>query len=371
MPLINKDPITFDKAARWFFGILIIIAVLLSLHYLKGVLLPFFVALGLAYLINPSIEWIKKTFRLRKKSSAIILGLVGIVAVVVVLSILISPMLAREFENMRYLLEKYASSAGVNPEDPGWIAAIKGYVQSISNNESIASLFKEENLKELLSVLLQDTGNYDSSSGGVLNILTAATLGILYFLFALFEYDRVFNGWTNFVPLRHQSKIKLLMHDFKNAMSNYFRAQSLVALSVGVLFAIGFSLINLPLAIVFGLFIGLLNMVPYLQLAAIVPALFLAAVHSLENDWHIGASIGATLAIFAVVQLIQDIVLVPRFMGEKTGLNAVAILLGLSIWGKLLGFIGLIVAIPFTFLVLTYFQQYIRWSDRKADEQED
>jgi predicted PurR-regulated permease PerM len=142
-------------------------------------------------------------------------------------------------------------------------------------------------------------------------------------------------------------------------MRRYFRGQFIVALCVGILFSIGFSLIGLPMAVPFGLFIGALNMVPYLQIVGLVPAALLALVRSIDTGGSVMFSIVLVLLVFGVVQLLQDAVIVPRVMGKATGLRPVSILLGVFIWGKLLGFIGLILAIPLTCLGIAYYRRHV------------
>ena len=130
-------------------------------------------------------------------------------------------------------------------------------------------------------------------------------------------------------------------------MNHYFRGQALVAFIVGILFCIGLAIVGLPMAVVMGLFIGLLNMVPYLQLISLIPTTLLCLVSSVD----------------IIVQCIQDLILTPRIMGKAMGLNPAVILLSLSVWGTLLGFIGLIVALPLTTLLLSYYNIYIETRD--------
>ena len=132
-----------------------------------------------------------------------------------------------------------------------------------------------------------------------------------------------------------------------------------MASCVAVLFTIGFSIIGLPLAILMGIFIGLLNMVPYLQIVGTIPCLLLAGLKALEQGESFLGALGLVLFIFGVVQLIQETLLVPRIQGKAMGLSPSIILLSLSVWGKLLGFLGLILALPLTCLGLTYYRRYI------------
>ena len=151
-----------------------------------------------------------------------------------------------------------------------------------------------------------------------------------------------------------------IVNDLKDGMNRYFRGQALVAFSVGILFCIGFIIIDFPLAIGFGLFIGLLNMVPYLQLIAIAPTILLSllkAADTGENFWWI---LAGALLVFCVVQVIQDGFIVPKVMGKITGLNPAIILLSLSIWGALMGIVGMIIALPCTTIILSYYIRYIK-----------
>lgn len=189
---------------------------------------------------------------------------------------------------------------------------------------------------------------------------------LLYLVFLLIDYPKYSRTWPNMIPPQYRNAVVEFLGDFNNAMRRYFRGQAVVALLTGTLFAIGFTIIGLPMAVPFGLLIGLLNMVPYLSAVAVVPALLLAALRAIEGDASLLGSILLVLTIFAVVQLIQDAIITPRIMGQATGLRPVAILLGIFIWGKLLGFLGILLAIPLTCLVLAYYQRYVLEPGRPA-----
>ncbi|HCF04665.1 MAG TPA: hypothetical protein DEU72_00260 [Desulfomicrobiaceae bacterium] len=181
----------------------------------------------------------------------------------------------------------------------------------------------------------------------------------LYTVFLLLDFESLRQRWHSVLPTSWRQPILEFLAEFDSAMSRYFRGQALVAGTVGILFAIGFSLIGLPLAVVLGLFLGLLNMVPYLQTVGFVPAVLLAGVHALETGTSFWTVLGLVLVVFAVVQAIQDMVLVPRFLGKAMGLSPAWILLSLSIWGSLLGFLGLLLALPLTCLLFAYWRRLI------------
>ena len=165
------------------------------------------------------------------------------------------------------------------------------------------------------------------------------------------------------IEAKHRRKVVALLNDVKDSMNHYFRGQSLVAFCVGVLFSIGFLIIDFPMAVSLGLFIGLLNMVPYLQIIGLIPTVMLALIKAAETGENFWWILGLAMIVFCVVQLIQDTILTPKIMGKITGLNPAIILLSLSIWGSLMGMLGMIIALPLTSLLLSYYQRYIRKKD--------
>jgi len=196
----------------------------------------------------------------------------------------------------------------------------------------------------------------------VINVVLALTgliIVMLYLIFLLADYPAYEATWKTFLPPKYRAQIVEFLEQFSIAMRRYFRGQALVALLMGVVFSVGFSIVGLPMAVPLGLFIGLLNMVPYLQIVGLVPAVLLAGLRAVESDASFAVSLILAGAVFVVAQVMQDALIVPRIMGKATGLKPVAILLGVFIWGKLLGFMGLLLAIPLTCLGIAYYQRYV------------
>ena len=137
---------------------------------------------------------------------------------------------------------------------------------------------------------------------------------------------------------------------------------------MGILFSVGFSIVGMPLAVALGMFIGVLNLVPYLQMLGIVPAVLLALVRSNQTGENFWLIILYCFIVFLVVQGIQDLVLTPRIMGKMMGLRPAVILLSLSVWGYLLGFIGLIIALPLTTILISYYRFFVLKEERKGEK---
>jgi predicted PurR-regulated permease PerM len=181
----------------------------------------------------------------------------------------------------------------------------------------------------------------------------------LYLVFILLDYEKIADGIKNIIPPKYRALGSEIFDDIQSGMNRYFRGQALIALIVGIMFSIGFSIIGLPMAIVFGLFVGLLNLVPYLQTIAVVPALLLVVLQSAQTGQSFLSAFLGLFIVFIIVQGTQDLILVPRIMGKVTGLHPAVILLSLSIWGSLMGMIGLIVALPLTTLIISYYKRFV------------
>ena len=166
-------------------------------------------------------------------------------------------------------------------------------------------------------------------------------------------------SFKQLVPHSRRRQVYHIGRDIKNAMNRYFRGQALIAFLVGVMFSIGFLVIGLPMGVVLGLFIGLLNMVPYLQLVSLPITALLCLVWTVSTGGDFWLIFWEAMAVYVIVQCIQDLFLTPKIMGSAMGLNPAIILLSLSVWGALLGFMGLIIALPLTTLLLSYYNMYI------------
>jgi predicted PurR-regulated permease PerM len=113
------------------------------------------------------------------------------------------------------------------------------------------------------------------------------------------------------------------------------------------------------MGIIMGFVVGVLNLIPYMQALGIPPTILLAILQGLTTDRPIWLCLVLLAIVFIAVQSIQDMILTPKIMGKVMGLNAAIILLSLSIWGSLLGIMGMIIALPMTTLLLTYYQRFV------------
>ena len=348
--------ITFDRVVRWLVAALIATALVWLVNRLSSVLLPFFIAWILAYMIHPFVLFLEKKCRLKYRVVSIVVALLVIFAVLTLAVFLVVPPIVEESLRMAKLITVYFNDTLASSD---LFDNLQGMLQSYANDDSLMKLFQHSSVMDIAESLVLKAWEFLS---GTLNFaigLLGSLIVLLYLFFILMDYEKISKGWIHFIPEGQRGIASMVAHDVKNGMNAYFRGQSLIALLVGILFSIGFLIIDFPMAIGLGLFIGLLNLIPYLQLVGFIPTIILALVKAADTGQSFWLILLCALAVFAVVQTIQDVILTPRIMGHVTGLNPAIILLSLSIWGSLLGIIGLIIALPLTTLLISYYRRFI------------
>ena len=321
----------------------------------------------MAYFLDPVTNRVQHV--INSRPLAALFTLASIIVAVFLVVRLIVPIVGSELTNMGRTVSKMAS-------DTELAQAAKARLPE-NVWEEVNEIVKRDDVKRYLTSdgavqMAKDTAkkispgvwNVLSGAANVLTFITGFLVIMLYVIFLLIDYDNIAKRWRDYLPPEMRDEVSGFVGEFIQATNRYFRSQALVASCVAVLFSIGFSIIGLPLAILMGIFIGLLNMVPYLQILGIIPCLLLAGLKALEQGDSFLGGLGIVMLVFGVVQVIQETVLVPRIQGKAMGLSPAIILLSLSVWGKLLGFLGLILALPLTCLGLTYYRRHLWKNDQ-------
>ncbi len=348
---MERKKITFDSFIRAVILGAIIIGVLMLLKRLSGVLLPFFLAWLIAYLIYPLVSFFQHKLRLKNRIISIFCALFTLSVIGSVAFYLLVPPMIQEFLRVKDLLIEYFSTTHTASNVP---TTLSEFIRQNIDLHILEQMFSQENILDALKVTVPKLWSLISESINLLFGFFTVFLILLYIVFILLDYESISEGWAHLMPKKYRKTVTGILNDVKDGMNRYFRGQALVALCVGILFSIGFLIIDFPLAIGLGLFIGALNMVPYLQIIGFVPTIMLAILKAADTGDNFWIIIASAAAVFIVVQIIQDGYLVPRIMGKITGLNPAIILLSLSIWGSLMGMLGMIIALPLTTLMLSY-----------------
>ena len=369
--LDTTRPYTFDRIVRIAITAGLIYGIIKTLGYLADVLTPFAVAVLLAYMINPLVERIQK--KISNRIAAVVLALLLVAVVVAAATALILPLVISEIKQMGLLLRELVTTSEWTQRAAAFLPArLWETITEWAARQEIQSFFMTDNFWKVASAVVQKVlpgtwGIITGTANVFLGIVGMVVIG-LYLFFVLIDYQLISKGWKDLLPPMYKEWVVGFVTDFDAGMSRYFRAQATVASLTGVVLAIGFVLIGLPMGLIFGMFVGLLNMVPYLQLIALPPALLLSLVRALETGGSFWMMLGLTGTVFVVAQMVQDMILVPRIMGKVTGLSPAVMMISLSIWGKLLGLLGLIIALPMTCLVLAYYKRLFIASSIHTDE---
>lgn len=346
--------ITFDKFIRWSLTALAVVAVFLVIKGLSSVLLPFFIAWFLAYLLYPIVKFVQYKLHVPSRALSIIVTMIFVIAIIAgVLYFIVPPMIGQIDRLMtianRYLHET-AHTNNISAMIQQWVSENQYQIERFLKSPDFTDAIKSV-MPKLFSVIGQ-------TASIVLSII-ASFITLLYMFFILLDYEFLTSNWIRIFPKKARPFWRELEQDVERELNNYVRGQGLVSLCMGVLFCIGFTIIDFPMAIGLGILIGVLNLIPYLHTFALIPTAFLALLKAADTGQNFWIIFGSALAVFVIVQALMDMVITPKIMGKAMGLNPAILLLSLSVWGALLGFIGLIIALPLTTLIIAYWQRYV------------
>jgi predicted PurR-regulated permease PerM len=359
-----KETITFDRFARLLGYGLLVLAIVWLINYLGHVLLPFAVAWLIAYLLYPIVKFVQFKMRVPGRVLSIIVTLLFVIAVATAVVWLIIPPMIAQFQKLSELATAYIHESAHIDSIP---RAIQEWSQQ--HREDLEEVVNSDYFKTGLSEVLPRMFSVLGHTYSILVSITASLITLLYMFFILMDYEYLTDNWIKIFPKKSRSFWRSLASDAERELNNYIRGQSLVALIMGILFCIGFTIIDFPMAIGLGILIGIMDLVPYLHTFALIPTAMLALLKAADTGQNFWIIFAMAVAVFAVVQVIIDMVVTPKVMGKAMGLNPAILLLSLSIWGALLGFIGLIIALPLTTLLMAYYQRYITRENEETNLQ--
>ena len=356
--------ITFDKFIRWAGIVVLVLAVLYIINYLSEVLLPFFIAWFFAYLLYPVVKFIENKLHVKIRAISILLAMGAAIAVVGCVIWLIIPPMIDQFDKLGIVLTKWVHQT---THTNNLTALIKEWLQA--NQSTIEHCLKSKDFSDALKTTMPKVFSVVSQTATIIMSIVASMITLLYMFFILLDYETLTVNWVRIFPKKNRPFWHALMKDVERELNNYIRGQGMVSLCMGIMFCIGFTIIGFPMAIGLGILIGIMNLVPYLHTFALIPTAFLAMLKAADTGQNFWVVFGLAFLVFCVVQIITDMVVTPKIMGKAMGLNPAILLLSLSVWGALLGFIGLIVALPLTTLLIAYWQRYVTREKPQYEEE--
>lgn len=320
---------------------------------LSAVLIPFILAVVLDYIVDP---WVDRVQRLTKnRVAAVLITLTLLFGGIAALFAIVGPMLAREAVHFGQLAAQQLPALQQLVENDPMLHDLVTQLGGIDWSNYLTT----DNLALAARKVLPGFWSGVSNAFGVLLGLIGVFTMVLYMVFLLVDEEQVKHKWIGLIPEAYRLRTVALVNDVKRALDVHFRGQLKIAAILSLVYVTGFSLIGLPLALLLGLLAGMLNLIPYFGLLSLLPVSFCAAIMSMESGGSWGTIMLLVILVYVVAQALEGLVLTPRIQGKNTGLRPVVILLSLSIWGTLLGFIGLLLALPLTSLLLAYYRRFV------------
>lgn len=321
--------------------------------FFSSVIWPLAVAGVLALILRPVVELLQRRLRMRRLSAVVLLYGLGVLVVGGALIFILPPVIEQAV-NFIANLGEYWTRASVYVQDhyPQWIEFSKRQLANPSIRKIADTLSAEA--KGMVSLALP---SLRAAGGGVLGLFAFGThlaiipVYLFFFLLARGEPTEKLAGHLPFLKPDLRDDVVFLIREFVTIVESFFRGQLLIGFLLGVLLAIGFTVVGLKFGLLIGLLLGILNIVPYLGtiigLATVVPLAFFQP----GGGWQL---VGLVLLVKAIVQTIEGWVITPKIMGERTGLHPVTIIVAIFFWGTAFGgILGMLLAIPLTAFFVT------------------
>ena len=258
--------ITFDKFVRWAGIIILILGILYVTNYLSSVLLPFFIAWFFAYLLYPVVMFIENKMHVRIRALSIIIAMLTMIAVIGGVIWLIIPPMIDQFDKLSDVLTKWLHQT---THTNNLTALIKEWMQN--NQDQIERFLRSKDFSDTMKSTMPKLFAVVGQTANVLLSIIASMITLLYMFFILLDYETLTANWVRIFPKKNRPFWQALMNDVKRELNNYIRGQGMVALCMGIMFCIGFTIIGFPMAIGLGILIGILDLVPYLHTFALIP----------------------------------------------------------------------------------------------------
>tara|TARA_R110002050_G_scaffold71891_3_gene154652 strand:+ start:35424 stop:36494 length:1071 start_codon:yes stop_codon:yes gene_type:complete len=305
-------------------------------YQLSPVLMPFFMSALLAYLADPIVDKLEAKKLSRTLSVSIVFTVLSLVALLLLLVIL--PLLSAQIAALFKRLPDYLSvfQATVVP----WLNSMGLPVDSIDINT----------VKQALTTYWSEVGQF---AGGVFSYITGSGVAVLQWLanlilvpvvtfYLLRDWDLIVARFRELLPRRHAAKFIELTLECDDMLAAFIRGQLMVMFALSTIYTVGLALIGLELSLLVGVVAGVVSFVPYLGLIVGIGLAGLAAFF----QFHEWLPIVLVVLVFGVAQVVEGVVLTPRFVGERIGLHPVAVIFSVLAGGQLFGFTGVLLALP-------------------------
>ena len=342
VPVRTSDELRVTAMVKWLLYLIWVLIAWGTVSYLASVLSLVLVALGIAYMLSPTLDWmVSKGLPRALGALILVLGFVGtVVALIIIFAPKIADQIAGFVGDLPAMIDKvqvWATDHGIDlPAD--WRGKLTDAVKDASG--------------QIESVALAAAGGVFS----VLGMVTEALLIPIFSFYFLMDWHHISDRVKKIIPPRSRARAVAIMGEVDGVVSGWVRGQATVTAILAVLYAIGFTIIGLKLAIPIGISVGVLTIIPFIGtfIGAAITLLIVLL------DWQgVGPLIGVSV-IFVMLHLLEAAVLTPKITGHKVGLSESAALFAVVAGGKLLGFVGVLLAVPIAATVAVLLRHAVR-----------
>lgn len=377
MFLKYKQPILFSVFVLLFLS---------AFYFMYSLIMPFIIGLLMAIAVDPVICRIQRLVKNRNLAST--LFLLGISSLLVLFIFTFAFFINNDFKRLNKSFEALVSQNQAEIDESSKQAKI--FLSSIYDFKKIESEVKtkvdsleqvakktdystidtqsiKEGFTKIKSLFpTKDEPSKESSTSWFFILLSS----VGYFVLILYQYNYFTSLREKYIGGKIQSKLHELYVDFNQTFVLYFKLRSKIVLIQCLIFALAFIIMDLPGVIVITFLIAILSFFPYLHYLALIPLTISCLVVSLENNQSFLLIFGIVVAIFILVTLLDELVFTPLIMEKYISINPVILVLSLSICTYLLGYLGLVICVPLTRLMLVYIKRYVLTSYRATVEEE-
>ena len=352
----KSKPYTLDRVVRIIITLLLVVCIGMLINRLSEALLPFLIAWLLAYLLFPLMQFFQNKLRLKSRILAIAATLLTFFGLFSLAGYLFIPSIIDQTLRASKLIGEFLASPDNGLALPPKLMLV---AQDLLSKLDVQNYINFNTVEGFIKSILPKIWDLVSGASGLILNIFIVFIVFLYLVFILLDYEKISTDWVHLIPKNYRPFVLQMGDDLKRGMNQYFRGQALISLIVGIGYAIGFSIIGLPMGIIFGLSVGVMHMVPYLQTVSLIPAVMLCAIKSAEYNQAFSLVLASMFSVYVVMQIIIELILTPKIMGRVMSMHPALILLSLSIWGSLMGILGMIIALPITTILISYYKRFI------------
>lgn len=317
---------------------------LLIIYQLLPILTPFLVSILLAYMGDPVVDFLER-YKV-PRTVAVIAVFVLVSLIMLVLLLVLVPMIGRQLVSLYGLTPQLID--WLQDSALPWLQLQLGISAKIDSLDSIKQMFSE-NLGKTTDVMQMLLAKITASSVVFLGWLANMLLIPVVTFYLLRDWDILVAKLRRLLPRKNEKLVVNLIAECHEVLGAFMRGQLLVMLALGVVYAAGLMVLGLELGLLIGLLAGLASLVPYMGFIVGIGAALIAGLFQFGLDPYLLLGI---VAVFAIGQALESMLLTPLLVGDRIGLHPVAVIFAILAGGQLFGFTGVLLALPVAAVIM-------------------